>query len=130
MEHVRRCKLLVGKEVSREGREVAGGGIGVPLTSGTVESQNNDRATPRLLGLNAASYALDSIVNRRPPGQRERAIENMQRIAQRFSIQPLGEDDGVRLAFGEVLLNDRCRAGRSINYGAVDFHGARAIIAR
>jgi len=97
------------------------------LTSGTVESHNNDRATPRLFGLSAASYALDSIVDRRSPRQRKRAIEDMKRIVQRLSIQPLGEDDGVRLAFGEVALDDRFRAGRSINYGAVDFNGARGI---
>ena len=127
MEHLQRCKLLVSKEISRQGRKVACSGIGIPLTSGTVESHNNDWATPRLFGLCAASYALDSIIDRRSPRQRERAIEDMQRIAQRLSIQPLGEDDGVRLAFGEVVLNDRCRAGGSIDYGTVDFHGARAI---
>ena len=75
MEHLQRCKLLASKEISRQGRKVACSGIGIPLTSGTVESHNDDRATPRLFGLCATSYALDSIVDRRSQRQRERAIE-------------------------------------------------------
>jgi hypothetical protein len=48
-------------------------------------------------------------------------------ISQGLSVQPLGEDDGVRLAFAKVALNDRRRTGRAINDGAVDFHRAWTI---
>ena len=51
----------------------------------------------------------------------------MEGISQRLSVQPLGEDDCVGLALIEVVLNDWRGAGSSINDGAVDFHGARAI---
>ena len=50
----------------------------------------------------------------------------MKWIPQRLSVQPLGEDHGVRLAFTEVALDNRCRAGRSINDGAANFYGAWA----
>lgn len=51
----------------------------------------------------------------------------MKRVSQGLSVQALGEDDGIRLAFTEVSLNDRCGADRSINDGATDVHRTRAI---
>lgn len=78
--------LLVREEVGRQGGEIAGGGIRVSLASRAVESHNQNRAAPRLLGLSTSSYPLNGVVYRRSPGQRKRAIEDMERIAQGFSV--------------------------------------------
>lgn len=81
-----RGELLVREEIGRQGGEIAGGSIRVSLASRAVESHDQNRTTPRLLGLNTSSYPLDSVVNWRSSGQRKRAVEDVKRVAQGFSV--------------------------------------------
>ena len=43
--------------------------------------------------------------------------------AQRLPTHPLGGDDGIRLAFCEVLPNDWCRAACFVDHSTAGSHG-------
>ena len=127
VELCQRGELLVREEIGRQGGEIAGGGLGVSLTSRAIESHDQDRATPGLLRLGTSGYPSNRVVHGGTPRKRKGAIEYMERIAQWLPVQALREDNCVRLALGEIVLNDRCGTGCSINHSTADLHGARTI---
>ena len=101
--------LLVREEVGRERGEVVRSCIRVPLTSGPVEFEHDDRTAPRLRRV-SVGYAVDRTVDGRAPLQRSGAIPDVQREAQGLAVQALRQNDRVWNTFGEVFLHERGRA--------------------